>query len=179
MAGELTTIARPYAEAILARAEATDKLDLWSEMLQFLAAVVTDPQLETRIDDPALGRDKLETLLLEIATGRLSEEGANFLRLLVRNRRLAVLPEIAALYEKLKNERRGLLEVHITSAYALQAAQKKQLAEALQARFGKQVQITTEKDQALIGGVHIRVGDLVIDGTVRGKLRQLANEFGI
>jgi F-type H+-transporting ATPase subunit delta len=179
MAGELTTIARPYAEAALAHAEAAGKLDLWSEMLGLLAVVVEDPQLRERIGDPSLGRDNLETLLLEIVGSRFNQEGANFVRLLVRNGRLDVVSEIAALYEKLKNERQGTLEVHITSAFALQAQQKKQLADALQARFGKQVQITAEKDPSLIGGVRIRAGDLVIDGSVRAKLRQLANEFGI
>ncbi len=179
MAGQLTTIARPYAEAALAHAEEAGKLDLWSEMLGFLAAVAADPELARRIGDPALGRDNLEALLLEISSGRLNQEGTNFLRLLVRKGRLGVLPEIAGLYEKLKNERQCVLEVVVTSAFALQPAQNTQLAEALQARFGKQVQITVEKDPSLIGGVRIRAGDLVIDGSVRGKLRQLANEFGI
>lgn len=179
MAGELTTIARPYAEAAFARARESNQLALWSEMLGFLAAMVTEPELARRIDDPKLGRESLESLLLEIAAGRLNDEGRNFVRLLVHNRRLPVVPEIAAFFEKLKNDSEGTLEVHVASAYALQEKQKKQLADALKQRLGKEVHITAEKDPALIGGVRIRAGDLVIDGSVRAKLRELANELGI
>lgn len=179
MAGELTTVARPYAEAIFAHAAEADKLDLWSEMLAFLSAVVAEPQLQGVIKDPNFGRQRLAELMLAIGGGRLNPEGQNLVRLLVANDRLTVLPEIAALYEVRKNERQGRLDVHITTAYALQAAQKTALAEALQRRLGREVTIAADKDPELIGGVCIRVGDLVIDGSVRNQLRQLASEFGI
>lgn len=179
MAGELTTIARPYADAVFTHAVEMEKLDLWSEMLAFLSQVVQEQQLQQVIADPKFGRDNLEQLVLEIGGGRLSDEAQNLVRLLVANDRLIVLPEIAALYEARKNERQGRLEVHITTAYALQAAQKHALAEALQTRLGCEVTITAEKDPELIGGIRIRAGDLVIDGSVRNQLRQLANQIGI
>jgi len=179
MAGELTTIARPYADAVFARAEETEALDLWSEMLSFLAGVVGDTQLQGVIADPKFGRENLERLMLDIGGGRLNDEAQNLVRLLVANDRLALLPEISALYESRKNERQGRLEVHVTTAYALQAAQKTALAEALQKRLGREVTITAEKDPELIGGVRIRAGDLVIDGSVRSQLQQLANQIGI
>jgi F-type H+-transporting ATPase subunit delta len=179
MAGEKTTIARPYAEAMFARARDTDKLDLWSEMLAFLDAVVRDPGMAGIIDNPRVGRDRLADLLLDIAGGRLSDEGENLVRVLVANRRVQVLPEIALLFEDLKNAAEGALDVHIVSAYAVNAAQKSQLADALRSRLGKEVRITTEKDPSLIGGAVIRAGDLVIDGSVKGRIRQLATELGI
>jgi F-type H+-transporting ATPase subunit delta len=179
MAGELTTVARPYAEAIFAHADEAGKLDLWSEMLAFLSSVVADPRLQGAIKDPNFGRERLEALMLAIGGGRLSAEGQNLVRLLVANDRLMVLPEIAALYEVRKNERQGRLDVHITTAYALQAAQKSALADALKRRLGREVTIAADKDPELIGGVCIRVGDLVIDGSVRNQLRHLASEFGI
>jgi F-type H+-transporting ATPase subunit delta len=179
MAEENTTIARPYAEAAFQHAKEVGKLDLWSEMLGFLAEAMRDERLAALVDDPNFGRDNLEALLLDIAGERIHDEGRNFIQLLVRNRRLAVLPGIATLYEFLKREDQGALDVHIDSAYALNPAQQETLEKALGKRLGKEVRITSNKDPSLIGGARIHVGDLVIDGSVRGRLRQLAHEFGI
>ncbi|QYZ66094.1 MAG: ATP synthase subunit delta [Gammaproteobacteria bacterium (ex Lamellibrachia satsuma)] len=179
MAGEATTIARPYAEAVFARAEETDKLDLWSEMLGLLAAVVQDSTMAGVIKDPLFDRKQLTELMLEIGGGRLNEEGSNLARLLVQNDRLAVLPEIVEVFELLKAERERVLKVHVTSAFALSSVQQKHIADALKAKLGRDVTITSEKNTDLIGGIHIRAGDMVIDGSVRGQLQQLANELGI
>jgi F-type H+-transporting ATPase subunit delta len=179
MAGEATTIARPYAEAVFAHANETGKLDLWQEMLSFLAAVVEDESLVQTVSNPLIELDALTELLLEIGGGRISEEGANLVRLLVRNRRLSVLPEIKVLFEALKADKEKVLGVHVTTAYVLKPAQEKLIAEALKAKLGRDITITSEKDTDLIGGIHIRAGDMVIDGSVRGQLQQLANELGI
>jgi F-type H+-transporting ATPase subunit delta len=179
MAGEATTIARPYAEAVFAHADETGKLDLWQEMLSFLAAVVEDESLVLTVSNPLIELDALTELLLEIGGGRISEEGANLVRLLVRNRRLSVLPEIKVLFEALKADKEKVLGVHVTTAYVLKPAQEKLIAEALKAKLGRDITITSEKDAGLIGGIHIRAGDMVIDGSVRGQLQQLANELGI
>ena len=179
MAGERTTIARPYAEAVFRRAEETGQIDAWSDMLAFLAATVEDERLGAAIGSPKLDRAMLEGLLLEISEGRLSDEGRNLLHVLVENDRLAVIPEISILYEQLKRESQGTLEVHITSAYAVSAAQQKLLAEHLTRYLGRDVTITSEKDPDLIAGVRIRAGDLVIDGSFQGQLQKLASELGI
>lgn len=179
MAGETTTIARPYAEAVFARAEESDKLDLWSEMLSLLAQVVNDTAMAAVIADPLFDRSQLSDLMLEIGGGHLSDEGQNLVKLLVQNGRLAVLPEIAEMYEQLKAESQKILNVYVRSAYALMPAQEKQIAEALKAKLGREIIITSEQDPDLIGGVHIRAGDMVIDGSVQGRLQQLANELGI
>jgi F-type H+-transporting ATPase subunit delta len=179
MAGEATTIARPYAEAVFAHADETGKLDLWQEMLSFLAAVVEDESLVQTVSNPLIELDALTELLLEIGGGRIPEEGANLVRLLVRNRRLSVLPEIKVLFEALKADKEKVLGVHVTTAYVLKPAQEKLIAEALKAKLGRDITITSEKDTDLIGGIHIRAGDMVIDGSVRGQLQQLANELGI
>ena len=179
MAGDITTIARPYAEAIFERADETGKLALWSEMLELLAAVVVDPNLAGVVNNPLFDRADLTSLMLDIGGGRLTDEGANLVKLLIQNGRLTLLPEITRLFDELKAEKDRLLKVHVVSAYALKPAQEKQLAEALKQRLGRDVSITSEKDPELIGGVHIRAGDTVIDGSVRGRLQQLANELGI
>jgi len=179
MAGDLTTIARPYAEAVFERADETGNLDLWSEMLELLAAVVVDPTLAEIVANPLFDRADLTSLMLEIGGGRLTDEGANLVRLLVQNGRLTLLPEIVRLFDQLKAEKDRMLKVHVVSAYALKPAQEKLLGDILKQKLGREVSITSEKDPELIGGVHIRAGDMVIDGTVRGRLQQLANELGI
>jgi F-type H+-transporting ATPase subunit delta len=179
MAGDATTIARPYAEAIFERADETGKLDLWSAMLQFLSAVVSDKTMAGIVTNPLFDREDLVKLMLEVGGGRLTDEGENLVKLLIQNGRLSVLPEITELFEVLKAEKDRILKVHVVSAYALQAIQEKQLAEALKKKLGREVTITSEKDPDLIGGIHIRAGDMVIDGSIKGRLQQLANELGI
>ena len=179
MAQEKTTIARPYAEAVYGRAAETDKLDLWSDMLALLGAAASTPEVAELIANPLLPPDQVRELMLDIGGGHLSEEGQNLVKLLVDNDRLSLLPEIAALYERLKRERQGVLQVEVTSAYALNVAQKKALAEALKERLERDIEISAVKDPSLIGGILIRAGDLVIDGTVRGQLHKLANELRI
>ncbi|MCB1763994.1 MAG: F0F1 ATP synthase subunit delta [Gammaproteobacteria bacterium] len=179
MAGDTSTIARPYAEAVFARASETGKLDGWFEQLSMLAEVVNDATMRRVIADPLFGRDRLTDLLLDICGDKLDEEGGNLVRLLIKNDRLPVVDEIVELFQRLKDESQQILKVHVTSAFALKPAQEKNIADALKARFGREITITSEKDPELIGGIHIRAGDTVIDGSVSGQLRQLANELGI
>ena len=179
MAGEKTTIARPYAEAAFGRARESDSLGLWSEMLSLLAALVQDQQVADLIDNPDIPRARCAEMLLEISGDQLSQEGRNLVRILAANRRLIVLPEIRALFDESYAESQGTLDVHVTSAYVVNAAQEKQLAEALHAKLRREVRITTDKDQTLIAGVIIRAGDLVIDGSFQGQLEHLATELGI
>jgi len=179
MAGDATTIARPYADAIFKHAVETDKLDLWSEMLELLAAAVRDPALSGLIANPKLNTAQMTDLMLEIGGGYLSEEGQNLVKLLAVNDRLAVIPEIADTYEKMKAEYEGTIDVHVVTAYSLKPAQEKLLSNALKAKLGKEVRITSEKDPELIGGFRLRAGDMVIDGSISGKISQLATELGI
>jgi F-type H+-transporting ATPase subunit delta len=179
MSGEATTIARPYAEAVFARAVETDKLELWSDMLALLKGVVTDPTMAALIAEPKLDRDEMSGLMIEIGGGRLNDEGQNLVRILVENDRLALVPDIAALYELRKSEHQGAIDVTILSAFDVKPAEKEALAKALRARLGREVRVASEIDPELIGGVRIRAGDLVIDGSVQGRLQQLAHELGI
>lgn len=179
MAADAITIARPYAEAVFALADEGGRLDPWSGTLTFLAALAEDRALAPVIGNPLIDREALSRLLLEIAGEHIDAEGGNLVRLLVQNGRLPLLPQIRDLYEALKAEKQRVLKVHVTSAFALKPAQEKLIADTLKAKLGREVTITSEKDAELLGGVHIRAGDLVIDGTVRGKLQQLANELGI
>jgi F-type H+-transporting ATPase subunit delta len=179
MAVDATTLARPYAEALFSRAEETGSLDGWSATLELLAAVAQDPAMANAISDPLLERAKLTQLILDIGGDQLNAEAQNLVNLLVENGRLSVLPEIATLYEQLKAERQQILKVHVRSAYDFTKDQEQQIATGLKRKLGLDVTITSEQDETLIGGVHIRAGDLVIDGSIKGKIEQLANELGI
>ncbi|WP_428606565.1 F0F1 ATP synthase subunit delta [Sedimenticola sp.] len=179
MAGESTTIARPYAEAVFNRAKETDTLGPWSETLEFLAAVVGEPTMAGVITDPKFDRSSLTDLLIEIGGDRFNEEGKNLVKVLIENGRLTLAGDIAKLYEQLKAESQRIQHVHVTSAYALEPTQETQIADALKAKLGYDITITSEENAELIGGVHIRAGDMVIDGSVSGQLQQLANELGI
>lgn len=171
---ELATVARPYAEAIFKRARETDRLDEWSDALAFLAQVIGDRRILGLVSSPHLTRAQLTDLLLDIAGEVLNDEGRNLVRLVVENGRAGALPEIARHYEGLKAEHQSRIDVEVTAAYSVSAAQKKQIAEAMKHRLGRDVQLSTRKDASLIGGAIIRAGDLVIDGSVRSRLRQMA-----
>lgn len=179
MSGEATTIARPYAEAVFDRAVETAKLDLWSDMLGFLAEVVSEPTLAGLIARRKLDRSDMVDLMIEVGGGRLSDEGQNLVRLLVANDRLALVPDIARLFEERKSEHEGVVDVVIESPFPIKPAEETALAEALRRKLGREVRVSSEENAELIGGVRVRAGDLVIDGTVQAQLKQLAHELGI
>ncbi|PLY16915.1 MAG: F0F1 ATP synthase subunit delta [Sedimenticola sp.] len=179
MAGETSTIARPYAEAIFARAKETESLAAWSDALSFLTSMVADPLMGKAIANPKFDQQTLTNLVLEVSGDHLNAEGQNLAKLLVKNDRLSIAGEIARMFEALKAEDQRMLNVHVRSAFALKPEQEKQIAEALKAKLGRDITITSERDAELIGGVHIRAGDMVIDASVSGQLQQLAHELGI
>jgi len=179
MAGDATTIARPYAEAVFRRAVETEKLDLWSDMLGLLGAVVKDPGLSGLLANPRLTSAQKTELMLEIGAGRLDDEGQNLVKLLAQNGRLGIAADIADAYERRKAEHEGTVDVHVTTAFELKPAQETQLSDALKAKLGREIRITNEVDPELIGGFRLRAGDMVIDGSVSGQLSQLAHKLGI
>ena len=172
------TIARPYADAVFRRAVETASLDQWSDMLALLGVIMADNRMLGLVSNPRLDREQLAELILEVAGDRLSAEGANLVRLLADNDRLAVAPDLAALYEELKQAHEHTIDVDVTSAFPLDDQQIQILAAALKRHLGRDIHITSSQDESLIGGVRIRAGDLVIDGSVRGRLAQLATELG-
>ena len=179
MAQEASTIARPYAEAVYRLASEQGTQEGWSDLLAFYAAVLRDPAVRGVVSNPQLTRARLAEMMIDFGEERLSIEGTNFIRLLADNGRLAILPEISEQFERLRQESRGALAVEVATAYPLEAGQEKELASALEARLGREITITSREDPALIGGVRIHAGDLVIDGSVQGQLEQLAKELGI
>jgi F-type H+-transporting ATPase subunit delta len=177
MAGEITTIARPYAEAVFARARDAGQIDIWDNDLLTLSAIAADSDMATQIGNPNVPRERLRNAILEVAGDGLSSEARNLVSLLAANDRLSSLPEIARLFAELQTQHQGVRQVQVSSAFEMKGDEQRDLAAALAKRLGTEVEMKVETDPSLIGGVAIRAGDLVIDGSVRAKLRKLATEL--
>lgn len=170
---EPSTVARPYAEAAFKLADEKGELARWSEMLAALVAVAHDERVQRAIADPNLSDAKLAGLFIAILSGRLAGDAENFVRVLAQNDRLALLPEIRTQFEALKNEREGVVEAEVQSAFELSDAQLRDIVQRLEKRTGRKVKSRVTVDQALIGGVRVLLGDKVIDGSVRAQLAAL------
>lgn len=170
---EALTIARPYAQAAFRYATEQNALQAWSGMLSLLAAIAADPDMHRLLDNPHLTESQLADLFIGIGAERLDAKCGNFVRLLSENRRLGVLPEIAALFEIRRQEAEGAIKAELISAFPASAAQQARIVESLRRRLGRTVELSCSTDAALLGGAIIRAGDLVIDGSVRGKLERL------
>jgi F-type H+-transporting ATPase subunit delta len=174
---ERTTTARPYAKAIFALARKTNTLDATSIGLQRAASAVVDPQVHGLLGSPHVTAAQLADLVNGVAGDKLDENGRNFVSLLAQNRRLGFLPEIAALYEQMKAEVENAVDVEVVAASKLTPDQESRYAAALQKKLGRQVRLHTKVDGALLGGAVLKAGDLVIDGSIKGRLERLAVEM--
>ena len=164
------TVARPYARAAFAIARDANALPAWSDALAFAARVAADPSVAALLGNPKLTQADAATLL---APEGANELFGNFLGLLFDNRRLPLLPEIAGLYDELRLESERVVKAKVTSAAALPAAELESIKAALKKRFGREVDVESAIDESLIGGAVIDAGDVVIDGSLRGKLERL------
>ncbi len=171
---ELATIARPYAEAVFEHAKQGSQLAQWSDTLKFAAAVARDDRMKTMLSSPRVSHEQKLDLLLSTAGSGMAETGKNFLRLLLRNGRAELLPEISTQYEELKERDEGVVEASVRSAFPLTDDQLNALVAKLESRFKRKVIAHATVSPELIGGAVIRVGDEVLDGSVRGKLEAMA-----
>ena len=171
---EVTTIARPYAEAIYQIAGQGNTLDRWSQMLGLTAAVVVDPQMQALIGNPKLTAKQQKDVFIAVCEKSLDEQAINMVYLLLENGRLTLLPVICEMYEQLRALRGGIMETEIVSAYPLGDAEKSDLVRRLESKYKRKVKATITLDPDLIGGVRIVAGDVVIDASVRGQLQNMA-----
>lgn len=178
------TLARPYAQAVFEVARENNALGELSESLEAAGTLLGNDQVAAFLARPSLNdAQRLEFLqgLFASAVGKDSafaggsNHGTNFLRLLLENRRVAVLPEIADRFEALKAQVENVVDVTVTAASAISDEQKNTIGKALKERLGRDVSIETEIDENLIGGAVIKAGDVVIDGSLRSRLEGLAN----
>ena len=170
---EPSTIARPYAEAAFKLADSQGKLADWSAVLSNLAAVAADERVRAAVGDPNLSAPKVAGLFISILAGKLPGDAENFVRVLAENGRLDVLGEIREQYEALRNDREGVVEAEVISAFQMEQAQVADLVARLEKKTGRKVKAKVSVDQSLIGGVKVVIGDKVIDGSARAQLGAL------
>ncbi len=176
------TIARPYAQAVFELAQEAGELAAWSESLGAAAALMADGQVAEFLGNPGLDdAQRFEFLTDLFGTGKAAlldggdKRGGNFLKLLIENDRVTVLPEIAERFEALRSDVENTVDVVVTSATALSGAQQEEIVSALTKRLGRTVRLEAKIDENLIGGAVIRAGDVVIDGSLRARLEGLSN----
>ena len=164
------TLARPYARAAFAIARDANALPAWSDALAFAARVAADPSVAALLGNPGLTQADATTLLAPDGADALF---GNFLGLLFENRRLSLLPEITGQFDELRFEAERVVKAKVTSAVALPASELDTIKAALAKRFGREVEVEASVDESLIGGAVIDAGDVVIDGSLKGKLGRL------
>jgi F-type H+-transporting ATPase subunit delta len=168
---QATTLARPYARALFALAKQASQLSAVSGALNFSSQACLVPELSVLLGNPRIAKHELLALLSPADSNEILQR---FLQVLAENNRLALLPDIFVLFEQLRAESERVVNAKITSATALSDAELNKLSAALKKRFGRDVEMQTAVDEALIGGAIIDTGDLVIDGSVRNKLARLS-----
>lgn len=175
---ELATIARPYAEALYKACTGKAGTDLngAAAWMDALAAIAANSQLRSLLDNPKVNAEQLFGLISDVAAQaalELPELAHNFLRTLLENRRVQVLPEIAAQFRVLVNQSNGSSDAVVYSAFPLDASALAELGATLQKRFGRMLNLSVQTDESLIGGVRVVVGDEVLDTSVKARLEQM------
>ena len=172
---EAAPIARPYAKAALMAARDAKALPAWSKALQLSAGLGADARIADLLTNPQLSGDQIVSMFAGLGGAGIDAQWQNFIRLLNKNKRLGVLPDIAGQYQLLRAQYENELDVAVTSAVALNAQQKAKLIASLKTRFKRDIRISSSVDASLLGGAVIRAGDLVIDGSIKGRLERLAS----
>lgn len=171
---ELATIARPYANAVFDLAKRDASLDVWSATLALLDSIIQDEHVDLLLDSPDMPAAVKAQKLADICGEDIPVSGRLFLQSLADNDRLSLIGEVREQFETLRAEEQRSLEVQVISAFPLTDEQTNEIKIALDRRFNKDVTIEASVDASLLGGALIRAGDVVIDGSVRGKLNKLA-----
>jgi len=170
---ELSTIARPYAEAAFRTAKEAGALPAWDTLVAEMAAVADRPEMRALISNPKITDDQLYGVFAGVLKSPLDGRAQNFLRLLIENGRVSALPEVAVQFAALKNAEEGSADAEIVSAYPLSDAQVSELIAGLTRKFKKTLKAHVSVDQGLIGGVRVVVGDHVFDTSVKAQLERM------
>lgn len=170
---EAITVARPYAEAVFRLALESKDLSQWSKILQIAAEIAQDDQIKLLIGNPLVSAMQLSELILEIGGKKFTQEARNFIKLMVENKRVHVMPQVMELFEQLKAQHEGVLEAKIITAFKLESGQLDKLVTDLEKKFNRKVEAQVSVDPEIIGGVKVEIGDEIFDASVRGKLEAM------
>ncbi|MFD2165782.1 F0F1 ATP synthase subunit delta [Thalassotalea euphylliae] len=170
---ELTTIARPYAKAAFDFAVEANGVDNWLEMLVFAAEVSKNETITTYLSGGA-STEQAQELFLNVCGEQLNEQGQNLLKVMAENERLLVLPQVAEQFASMKADYDKEVTVDVTSAVELTADQQSNISAALEKRLARKVKLNCVVSADVVSGLIIKAGDMVIDGSIRGKLDRLA-----
>jgi F-type H+-transporting ATPase subunit delta len=174
---EKTTIARPYAKAAFQEAKGDKRLAQWSETLRAAAIAVQDSRVHELLGSPSVSGEELAQFVMGLTGPGLDEHSQNFFRTLAENHRLSYIPEISALFDQFKDDEESVVDVTVTSAAPIDAAQQQALSKALERKLKRTVRLHCATDSTLIGGAVLRAGDTVIDGSLLSRLKRIAFEL--
>lgn len=173
MARARSTTARRYAEAAFEIARRDAQVEVWLEQLELVAEALGDPAVIRGLENPRVALVERHAALASILGDRLLPQVSNLLGLVMRRRRLEAVPGIAREFRRLHNHAAGIVEAHATSAAKLDQGEVDALRARLETITGGRVELDLRVDPQLLGGIQVRVGDRLIDGSVRGRLERL------
>lgn len=173
---ENITVARPYAKAAFDFALEHNRLDNWQTMLAFAAQVSCDSQMRNYLSAD-LNPEKLADLFIAVCGEILDEYGQNLIRVMAQNYRLALLPQVLTLFNQYRTEHDSVSDVEVISATTLTAEQLEKITAAVSKRLSNRVKINPKVDSSLIAGFIVRVGDMVIDNSIKGRLQRLTDSL--
>ena len=176
---ELRTLARPYAKAAFQAASETSSVQLWADQLTLLGSISAQAKVADAISSSTIDAATQVSTLTNLAGDDLGVAVNNFLHVLASNKRLLLLPSIADLFAELKADLERSVEVNISTAFALDSAVETKLTEALKNKLQRDIRVNTNIDKSLLGGVVVRAGDIVIDGSIKGRIAKLAEAMSV
>ena len=173
----VTTLARPYAKAAFDLADADNATGSWNDMLALASTLVSEESMANLLQSPEVGGKQVVEILSDIAGESFNDRFRDYLWVLAENKRFPLIPEIATLYQKLREEADKLLRVKVVSAFALDENQATRMKEALARRFEREILLESEVDSSIIGGAIVYAGGQVIDGSLKDRLTKLSNSL--
>lgn len=176
---ELRTLARPYAKAAFQAANESGALQVWADQLALLGSISGETRVASLITSSTITADAQVASLVSLTGDDLDKNVVNFLHILSENKRLPLLASISELFTELKANQERTVDVNISSAFALDADAEAKLSKALKNKLQREINVHTSVDKSLLGGVLVRAGDIVIDGTVKGRLAKLAEAMAV
>lgn len=171
---EVGTLARPYAKAAFEYAVTAGDLQRWHDSLHTAALVVGDEKVSNLLRSPVYTVEQQVDAVAMILGDELEEPVRNFLAALAKNRRLPLLPKVFELFKTMKDAHERTVDVELISAAPITPEQQQTLVTALSRRLEREVSLSTSVDESLVGGLVVRAGDQIFDGSIRGRLAQLA-----